>query len=592
MRKAEPVYTPVYAADGTLADILANVAGRELAMLGGAGPVRELSILPDFSSFDPAVRLPVLLGSGLGLALKELVAALEQALGPDFHLAVVDKEAALAELPELAELRSACAKYKNLIWVDATDPTEALKQLSQWQIEHSGKAFFPIVNSFYLRLDRPYYGSLRDALASSASYDFWSRASYAKFSGDEARVLLITSKYFLIGEMEAACKRMGLSYSLLTVPDQEIGLTEFLEQLLTALVTFKPDFALTINHLGVDREGVLQNFLAKVGLPLASWFVDNPHLILYHYHNLVSPWTAVFTWDADNLSSLREMGFEHVFYLPLGTDHTRFVPQNAAELSRHYPQWVSDVSFVGNSMLLKVQKRLEQIQPPAFMLENFQKTAAGFAESNERSVRDYLRKEAPDQYRAFLELDETERQLGYEAGLTWEATLQYRLSCVRQTLPFAPLIVGDRGWFDLLPVQPGREAAPEGWRYFHELTYYTDLPLFYPLSKINFNCTSKQMKGAVNQRIFDVPAAGAFVITDWREQIENLFEPGKEVVCFHSPEEVPDLIHHYLKHPAEREKIIMAARKRVMAQHRYENRLTEIIAVMRKTFGPPSHAKK
>lgn len=581
MRKAEPVYTPVYAADGTLADIRASLGGRELAMLGGAGPARELAILPDFASFDPAGRLPVLLGSGLGHALKKLAAWLERAQGPDFHLAVVDKESAVAELPELADLRASLAKHKNLIWLDEAEADAALKQLSQWQIEQAGKAFFPIVNPFYLRLDRPYYGALRDALASSASYDFWSRADYAKFQGGEPRILLITSKYFLIGEMEAACKRLGLSYSLLTVPDQEIGLTEFLEQLLTALVTFKPDFALTINHLGVDREGVLQNFLAKVKLPLASWFVDNPHLILYHYHNLVSPWTAVFTWDADNLASLRKMGFEHVFYLPLGTDHTRFVPQDARELARHYPQWVSDVSFVGNSMLLKVQKRLEQIRPPAFMLENFQKTAAGFAESNERSVRDYLRKEAPDQYKAFLELGEMERQLGYEAGLTWEATLQYRLSCVRQTLPFAPLIVGDQGWFDLLPVKNG---APEGWRYFHELTYYTDLPLFYPLSKINFNCTSKQMKGAVNQRIFDVPAAGAFVITDWREQIENLFEPGKEVVCFHSPEEVPELIRHYLKHPAEREKIIRAARRRVMAQHRYENRLTEIIDVMRKTF--------
>ncbi|MDR1125447.1 MAG: glycosyltransferase [Deltaproteobacteria bacterium] len=588
MRKNDSAYTPVYTDDGGLLDIRVNLGGRELVMLGEAGKARELSILPDFASCSPAGRLPVLLGSGLGHALKELVAFLEREQGPDFHLAVLDKESSLLKL---TGLRAAYAKYKNLVWVDEPDSTNALLLLGKWQLEHAGKAFLPVANPFYLRLDRPYYGRLRDALAASASYDFWSRADYPKFKDAKPRILLITSKYFLIGEMEAACKRMGLSYSLLTVPDQKIGLTEFLEQLLSALVTFRPDFALTINHLGVDREGVLQNFLAKVKLPLASWFVDNPHLILYHYHNLVSPWTAVFTWDADNLSSLRKMGFEHVFYLPLGTDHTRFVPQDAGSLrkiSQEWPAWPADVSFVGNSMLLKVQKRLEQIQPSAFMLENFHKTAAGFAASNERSVRDYLRQEAPEQYRAFLELGVMERQLGYEAGLTWEATLQYRLSCVRQTLPFKPLIVGDPGWFELLP---RRDGKPEGWRYFHELTYYTDLPLFYPLSKINFNCTSKQMKGAVNQRIFDVPAAGAFIITDWREQIEKLFEPGKEVVCFHSPEEVPDLIRHYLEHPAEREKIIKAAHKRVMAQHRYENRLTELIAVMRKTFGPASFAR-
>jgi spore maturation protein CgeB len=194
-------------------------------------------------------------------------------------------------------------------------------------------------------------------------------------------------------------------------------------------------------------------------------------------------------------------------------------------------------------------------------------------------VRGYLEKNHPEQFKAFLALNDVERQLGYEAMLTWEATLQYRLACVRETLPFNPLIVGDEGWWELL------KDSREKWKYYHELTYYTDLPKFYPLSDINFNCTSKQMKGAVNQRIFDVPAAGAFIITDWREQMENLFEPGKEVICFHSPEEVQDLLKHYLRHPQERKKIIAAARKRVLAQHCYEHRLTSMIATMRKTFG-------
>jgi spore maturation protein CgeB len=437
-----------------------------------------------------------------------------------------------------------------------------------------------VVNPFYLRLDREYYSVVRDALVASAKFNFWEKAGYAKFKTQSPRILLITSKYFLTGEIEAACKRLGLCHSLLRLPDDEIDLTSFMEQLLNAIISFKPDFALTINHLGVDREGVLQDFLARVKLPLASWFVDNPHLILYTYANLISPWTAIFTWDADNLDSLRQLGFEHVFYLPLGTDHTRFTPaRNKDALLNSHPDWKADLSFVGNSMLLKVRKRLEQIQLPELMLANYQSVAAGFAASDERSVRGYLEKNHPEQFRAFRDLRVVERQLGYEAMLTWEATLQYRLDCIRQTLPFNPLIAGDEGWFELL------EGSPEKWRYHRELTYYTDLPDFYPLSTINFNCTSKQMKGAVNQRIFDVPAAGAFILTDWREQLENLFEPGKEVICFRSPEEVPSLIKHYLAHPRERNKITAAARKRVLARHCYEHRLESMISSMRKSFG-------
>lgn len=61
-----------------------------------------------------------------------------------------------------------------------------------------------------------------------------------------------------------------------------------------------------------------------------------------------------------------------------------------------------------------------------------------------------------------------------------------------------------------------------------------------------------QMKGAVNQRVFDVPAAGAFVLTDWREQMDELFEPGKEIVCYREPGEVPELIRWWLAHPDAR----------------------------------------
>ena len=49
---------------------------------------------------------------------------------------------------------------------------------------------------------------------------------------------------------------------------------------------------------------------------------------------------------------------------------------------------------------------------------------------------------------------------------------------------------------------------------YEPLNYYKDLPLLYNACKINFNATSLQMKEAVNQRVFDVPACGAFLLTD------------------------------------------------------------------------------
>jgi spore maturation protein CgeB len=369
-------------------------------------------------------------------------------------------------------------------------------------------------------------------------------------------------------------------YHLLAVPEDGMGHGEFVEHMLKAVIDFRPDFAFTINHLGVDREGVLADLLEKLHLPLASWFVDNPHLILYMYNRLVSPWAALFTYDADNLDSLRGMGFEHVFYLPLGTDTRRFTapgPQRLAAVPAEHP-WRSDVTFVGNSMIHKVAKRMESGRFPAPLLRTYQNIAAEYREYEGHSVRGYLYGAHPDLGAVFDGLDTIERKLAYEAMITWEATRQYRLDCVKATLPFHPLIIGDSGWETALRTERGQ------CRLQPEVNYYEDLPVLYPLARVNFNCTSKQMKGAVNQRVFDVPAAGAFLITDWRYQIENLFEPGKEVICYNEPAEATDLIRQYLDHPDEARRVAAAAHKRVLADHGYERRLETLLDVMRATF--------
>ncbi|MBQ7585157.1 MAG: glycosyltransferase, partial [Desulfovibrionaceae bacterium] len=345
------------------------------------------------------------------------------------------------------------------------------------------------------------------------------------------------------------------------------------------VLAFKPDCCLTLNHMGVDREGILMDLLGRLELPLASWFVDNPHLIIHLYASCISPWTALFTWDEDNVESLRHIGFKHVSYLPLGTDPDRFTPKQPKVPSA----WRSHLSFVGNSMIYKVGGRLKSATFPKPLLQAFQEVSQAFMLSQERQVANLLRLEFPQIYAIFQDLEDNETKLAYETAVTWQATRLYRNGCVRKLLPFNPLIAGDPGWkieFKREPLQP---------RYMGELNYYSELPLFYTAQDINFNCTSKQMKGAVNQRIFDCPAAGGFVLTDWRAQMDELFTPF-EMVCFHDPEEIPTLISYYLKHPKERQVFARRARKRVLRCHTWEHRIATLLKDMRKFYGTPSKA--
>lgn len=578
----------------TLVDVQITRSGKTMPLLGPGGAEREMQLLrPFLSQEDRTGTLPVLLGSGMGHALQAL---LEQYDGP---VAVVDNElpilhcTRLNQLPAQTGTSDAAHKGQHpgcapsgllaealstgrILWIADDNPETVLAGLTKWQMEHGGKPLLALSHPFYLRLDRDYYGTIRDRLAASVRYDFWAKAAYPKFSGTAPRLLLITSQYFLMGEIVTACERLGYPYHLLTLSDDEVGHTEFVERLLKAVLEFKPDFAFTINHLGVDREGVLTDLLEKLQLPLASWFVDNPHLILYLYNRLISPWTAIFTWDTDNIASLQSMGFEHVRYLPLGTDPVRFA--KPASVPAHHPL-KRDISFVGNSMVYKVAHRMRAGRFPKPLLTTYRQVARDFAAHEERSVRQFLQHHHPALFTHFSELDTPERQLSYETMITWEATRQYRARCVEQTLPFSPLIVGDKGWRQTF------RSAQHPWDLHPEIGYYDELPHFYPLSTINFNCTSKQMKGAVNQRVFDVPATGSFVLTDWREQMDELFVPGKEVICYHEPEEAPDLIRFYLHNEQARHTVISAARKRILAEHSYEQRVTDLAAAMRDIFG-------
>lgn len=270
---------------------------------------------------------------------------------------------------------------------------------------------------------------------------------------------------------------------------------------------------------------------------------------------------------------MRERGFKNVHHLPLATDPQRFKPG----LKAGPTTWNSDISFVGNSMINPVAKCLGNAGLPAPFVNSYEEMANKFSQSGETSVTSFFQNHAPEWNQLHQTLPTTENQLALESLITWEATRQYRLSCVSQTLPFAPLIVGDKGWYDQL-------TPDTGWRHLPGLDYYEELPRFYPASKINFNCTSRQMPGAVNQRVFDVPATGAFLLTDYREQMENLFDLKKEVAVYHTPEEIPALIEKFSRNSLLRDTIASAARARILAEHTYEIRLKRMLTIMRESF--------
>lgn len=81
-----------------------------------------------------------------------------------------------------------------------------------------------------------------------------------------------------------------------------------------------------------------------------------------------------------------------------------------------------------------------------------------------------------------------------------------------------------------------------------------ELLRLYNAAKIVLNITNWDPARyvALNQRVFDVPATGAFLLTDYSPELEEHYRIGEEIVCYRDVDELRERARYYLAHDAER----------------------------------------
>jgi spore maturation protein CgeB len=83
---------------------------------------------------------------------------------------------------------------------------------------------------------------------------------------------------------------------------------------------------------------------------------------------------------------------------------------------------------------------------------------------------------------------------------------------------------------------------------------------------------------AGNMRLFEATGIGAFLLTDFKDNLDTLFAPDREVAVWRSIDECLETIHRYLGGDKSRAEIAQAGQARTMAQHTYRHRTAEILS--------------
>jgi len=383
---------------------------------------------------------------------------------------------------------------------------------------------------------------------------------YPKFSGP-TRMLVLETSYFFEGSWRRAAETLGWKSE--TVPSAMVGSVtrEDVRKLFTTLGEFKPDFILASNYAGMDTQGMFSRFLEDARIPYVSWFTDTPRMILYDRKVHASHYSVAATWERAYTKHFQDLGFEHIFYMPLATDPTIF---NGAPMQT-CPR---GLAFVGNSMTELANEAWQKLEHLPEIIHAIRQAFADGLATPDRFAQGIpaiiphglLKACSPSELRHI------------ELCLIYEATRRQRAEMALRLDPYGLEVRGDPDWRYLVRNAGGTVA------------YHNDLAAYYRTTAINLNSTSIQMRTAVNQRVFDCPAAGGFLITDDQADLADLFDLDSEIVTNATLEELENKVGYYLKHPEHRIPMIQRAQQRIISHHTHAHRLQALETYLRRRY--------
>lgn len=334
-------------------------------------------------------------------------------------------------------------------------------------------------------------------------------------------------------------------------------------RLMSILDTFRPDMVLCFNGNGVDDQGIISAEYERRCIPYVTWLVDRPRAAdlkqKYSKKN-----THMFLFDRVYIQMLTDAGFEHVHFLPLATNPDRFRPME--NITRE-----DCVCFIGDTDYKKIE----------YLTKNIDAMVSGaddnFYQAIEKAVQDQYVQVGRDTWHI---IDEAMEAKGFSTGrfplmfrdileafVEREASMRLRVDAVKAVHAKYPTVVfGDTLWENV--VNSGFKGR---------ISYYTnEIVEVYNRYTVHVNVSKFQLRYAINQRPYDVPACGGFLLTDRRHDLSEVFLPD-EMASFGSIEELLDQIEMFIHDKELRKRFALSARERVLSAHTYSHRIDTIL---------------
>lgn len=304
----------------------------------------------------------------------------------------------------------------------------------------------------------------------------------------------------------------------------------------------------------------------QAGVPYISWIYDSPQVALFTKYALY-PENYVFAFDKKHCERLKAQGLQHVFHRPLAANIAYSDRINITD--DDIRKYRTDISFIGQmyrvasfeafnaSISEEISSSINQIA------DNF---ACDWSERKNifNSFPDELVQTlSPCIPASDLEYFDVDKQYIEEVFILGPAIAQRERCRILKAASdnYKTSIYTRNSDIEFATARTGAKVYPP----VHE-----DLPYkIYYSSKINLNLSLRTIETGVPQRVFDIMSVGGMVMSNYQEEIEELFVPDQEIVVFHSMDEFLDKAKYYTIHNDQRTKIGVRGYQKVKEQYNY-----------------------
>lgn len=361
------------------------------------------------------------------------------------------------------------------------------------------------------------------------------------------------------------CKEKGIGYEIFSWKFTDKNEDEEFIKWFTETVDCRLyDAVLSINYWPL-----LSRVCQDRGIKYIAWCYDNPLNVVRIEETLHNPVNYVFLFDRIQYGKYKKEGYDTVYHLPLGVNEARM--KRLSISGSEYEKYHAQVSFVGSLY----ESELPGILAPV----------SGYTKGFLHALMDMQSRI----YGCFL-LDEclTEEFVADMNRQYLEAVPGTRFRLCKEALSFAMASEVTRKDRILLLSLCGQRYDTRLYSYQNRevihnvkkcppVNYITEMPKIFACTKINLNPSLRIIQTGIPLRAFDIMGAGGFLLSNYQEELLELFSNEEELAVYESLEDAVSKIDFYLHHENLRRKIAENGKRRTLHEHSLQKRLETIL---------------